>query len=188
MTRVAQLVEHLESYLGEIDVGWTTAADGADVPFSVVRFSAIETLPDCAVFSTLGLSRFPLPARRTGKRINHELMMMVPERLRTGPVPGLLQQLGSEVITSGSPLLRGDVVGPRGSLFAESVMQALYAALPVYLPDSFAEIDHIAIVWMVPISRKEAEFVVRHGWQTFESLLVDSAPDLIEVARPSIVN
>ncbi len=176
------LVGHLERFLGEIELGWSKDADGFNLPFQVVRFTP-GVLSGCSVFSTLGLSSTPLPSRRSGKPVRHEFMMIVPERLREGPVPGLLQQVGLDVLASGSALLRGDVVGPRGPLFSMSTMEALYAAIPVYLPDEFGQFENVVIVWLVPVSRSEADFVASRGWPAFEDRLVDVDPDLTDVDR-----
>ena len=182
---MAGLVDHLEGYLGEVEVGWSKDADGEKLSFQVVRFSP-DAFPGYVVFSTLGLSSSALASRRSGVPIRHEFMMMLPERLRDGPVPGLLQQVGLEVLASKSALLRGDVLGPRGPLFAMSEMEALYAAIPVYMPDGFGQWEDIVIVWLVPISRAEAEFVSSRGWPLFEERLIDVDPDLTDVDRVSM--
>lgn len=179
---MAGLIGHFERYLGEIEIGWSKDADGFELPFQVVRF-APGALSGCVVFSTLGLSSTVLPSRRSGKPVRHEFMMIVPERFREGPVPGLLQQVGLDVLASGSALLRGDVLGPHGSLLAMSKMEALYAAIPVYLPDEFGQVDDVVIVWLVPVSRSEADFVAARGWPAFEERLIDVDPDLTDVDR-----
>ncbi|MEV6873316.1 suppressor of fused domain protein [Amycolatopsis sp. NPDC051128] len=43
-----------------------------------------------------------------------------------------------------------------------------------------------AIVWIVPISRREAEFVSVNGWQRFESLLAEYDPDLLDLHREEL--
>lgn len=182
------LVDHLERYLGELEVGWSVDEDGREMPFQVVRFprgSGSGTVS----FATLGLSRYPLRSH-SGKEIRHELLMIVPDRLREGPVPALLQQIGIEVLAAAAPLLRGDVVGPRGSLLQGSPMEAVYVAMPVYFPDEFAvyedDADPIVIAWLVPISAQEAEYVKEHGWNAFEARLADTDPDLTDPFRPSL--
>jgi hypothetical protein len=109
--------------------------------------------------------------------------MILHERLAEGPVPSLLQQVGLEVLSSGEAVLRGDVIGPRGPLFAMSNMEALYAAVPVYLPDSFAQVEDVVLIWLVPISRSEAKFVAERGWPAFEERLSDVDPNLTDVDR-----
>ncbi|MBO0745953.1 MAG: suppressor of fused domain protein [Candidatus Dormibacteraeota bacterium] len=182
------LVDHLERYLGEIEGGWSVDKDGHDMPFQVVRFprgSGSGTVS----FATLGLSRYPQPSY-SGKEIRQELLMIVPDRLRDGPVPGLLQQIGMEVLAAARPLLRGEVIGPRGSLVAGSPMEAVYAAIPVYFPDDFAvyegDDEPIVIAWLVPISAREASYVKQYGWEAFEQHLAETDPDLTDVFRPSL--
>jgi len=179
------LIDHPEHYLGEIEAGWSQNADGNKMPFQVARFpwgSGSATVS----FATVGLSRHPLRSG-SGKDIRHELLMIVPDGLRDGPIPGLLQQIGTEALAADKPLLRGDVIGPRGELIAGSMMEAVYAAIPVYLPDDFAvykgEGEQVAVVWLVPISAREARYVKTRGWNEFEDLLVENDPDLTDVFR-----
>lgn len=183
------LIEHLERYLGEIEVGWSRDADGDEMPFQVVRFPQ-GSGPETVSFATVGLSRHPLRSAAGGKEIRHELLMIVPDRLRDGPVPGLLQQIGMEALSAGRPLLRGEVIGPRGELFPDSGMEAVYVAIPVYFPDEFGVCDEdgaeIVIAWLVPISANEAQYVRDHGWRTFEERLVERDPDLTDVFRASL--
>jgi hypothetical protein len=117
--------------------------------------------------------------------------MVVPKQLWSGPIPGLLQGIANEILDSRQPLLRGDVIGPRGPLVSGSDITSLYAAIPVYFPDSFASCrvgdTSIAIVWLIPISSREAAFVRENGWPAFEELLVQIDPDLTNPFRPSIV-
>jgi hypothetical protein len=62
-------------------------------------------------------------------------------------------------------------------------MEALYAAVPVYLPDEFGQFGDVVIVWLVPVSRSEADFVFVRGWPAFEERLIDIDPDLTDVDR-----
>lgn len=66
-------------------------------------------------------------------------------------------------------------------------MEALYVAMPAYLPDKFTscteETRPIAIAWLVPISASEAEYVATRGWDEFEDRLVELDPDLTDLHR-----
>jgi len=184
------LADHLERYLGTIDAGWSRDADGQEMPVEVVRFEQGER-PVVVSFATLGLSRHPLVSATSGKMIRQELVMTVPSSLHDGPAPGLLQQISIEAIAGNRALVRGEVIGPRGKLFEGSVMEAVYVAIPVHLPDEFGvfrgEDGDIVIAWLVPISAAEAEYVARHGWRALEDLFMESDPDLADVFRPSVV-
>ncbi|HEX3956225.1 MAG TPA: suppressor of fused domain protein [Trebonia sp.] len=159
------------------------------MPFQVTRHLEGQ-VPDSVAFSTVGLSKFELTSRRTRKSIRHELIMCVPDSLRDGSVPGLLQQVGLTTLRSGNALLRGDVIGPAGPVLPGSSLTALYVGVPVYFPDEFAEVEEdgktIIIAWLVPISDSEADYITEHGWRQFEHLLAEKDPDLVDVSRPSI--
>lgn len=187
---MTSLVDHLESHLGRIEVGWSESDEGEPLPFQVVRFSG-GPVEGCRVFSTLGLSRYPLLSRVSHKMIRHELVLLARRGFGDKNLPGLLQQLGLECLKDNTAYLRGDVIGPRGVLFDGSTLQALYVAMPAYFPDSFAsfqpaEGEAVVMVWLVPISAGEALFVRERGWQSFEDALLRYDPDLSDFTRPPL--
>ncbi|MGC3972356.1 MAG: suppressor of fused domain protein [Pirellulales bacterium] len=64
----------------------------------------------------------------------------------------------------------------------------LYISYPVYLPDEFAEYRSphgfdCVIAWVIPIFSSEANFARRQGWRTFEDLLTERNPDLLDFER-----
>jgi Suppressor of fused protein (SUFU) len=186
----AELIEHLEKFLGKIEEGWSTDADGRTLPFQVVRLSRAP-IADCDAFSTLGLSQHQMQSQKSGRRIAQEFVMLI-RRCRTGfGIPGLLQQVASEALKEKRALLRGEVVGPRGLLWKGGTMEALYVSLPVYLPDEFAECAisselRVVFSWLVPIGPSEARYVSARGWEAFERALVKYDPDLVDPYRKEI--
>jgi hypothetical protein len=181
------LPQHLEEFLGPIQGGWSHDADGRKMPFTVIDFAG-GPRPGTATFSTLGLNKIPLHAQTEGLHVYQELVIVVPATLRVGPVPGILQQIGREAIDRGEAFLRGSVIGPRGPLFSkDSRMEAFYVANPTCFPDEFAtyreEDRDVAMVWLIPISAAEAEFVRARGWSEFEDELTKADPDLTDIER-----
>ncbi|MDQ0577190.1 suppressor of fused domain protein [Agromyces albus] len=75
-------------------------------------------------------------------------------------------------------------------MFPGATTSALYVTAPVYFPDEFAtvrEAGHdVVIAWLVPITTSEAEYVKAHGWERFEDVLVEQAPDLIDFSRAAV--
>ncbi|MEV7404891.1 suppressor of fused domain protein [Streptomyces sp. NPDC091267] len=72
-----------------------------------------------------------------------------------------------------------------------SAAAALYAALPVYFDDDFFSVtiengSDVAIVWLVPITSAEADFVRVKGWQAFEQALAAQDPDLVDIDRAGL--
>ena len=69
-------------------------------------------------------------------------------------------------------------------------MEALFASLPAYTPDAFATCDATSprthFMWLVPITRVEAQSVTQKGWQSLEDLFVKEDPDLLNLDRPEI--
>lgn len=186
---MAELVDHLERFLGPIQEGWNLDVDGVKMPFQIVRFDK-GSGPGTISFSTLGLSRLGLPSPASSQVIRHELLFLAPDNLRDGPIPSLLQQVAMDALNGKRALLRGDVLGPQGPLLPGSPMEALYVGMPVYFPDEFGscevEGDSVVIAWLIPISKSEATYVADHGWPAFEDCLVESDPDLTDVYRSSM--
>ncbi|GAA2114870.1 suppressor of fused domain protein [Actinomadura alba] len=184
------LIDHLESRLGRIMHGWSYNPDGRPMPFRVAECSGGE-LPNVNTYVTVGLSETHLPSRVSDKSIHQELMISVPSDQADGPYPALLQQIGCHLIREESALLRGDVVGPYGPILEGSPLEAFYASLPVHHDNDFAVVEPdeegrafaIALTWLIPISRSEADYVAKLGWDAFESELEHKQPDLLDPRR-----
>lgn len=186
-------IDYLEDHLGAIECGWSADADGNKLPFQIVKFSK-GPFPDTVTYSTLGLSDVQLPSPVSNQRIRHELILVSYTSFGDGNIPGVLQRVGLDALKNGRPYLRGDVIGPYGTLFESTQLEALYVTMPVYFSDSFFTFDadesDIPIVqaWVVPITRKEANFVKQQGWSKFEDMLENSDPDLVDFHRASIIS
>lgn len=184
------LIEHLESHLGLIDAGWKDS-DGTSWGFQVLRFLS-GPIANTVTYSTLGLSDTPLPSPVSAKQVRHELLLMARPEFCDRNIPAILHQVGTEAISRSRPYLRGDVLGPRGTLIPGTGMEALYVSPPAYLPDSFAtykspEGMSCIFAWLVPITCQEAEFARTKGWEAFEDRLASVNPDLLDLGRRSIV-
>jgi hypothetical protein len=183
------LPDHIEAFLGAIEAGWSQDADGRSVAFQVVRCSG--GLAPGVPFVTLGLSHHALQSPASGRSIWQELLMVLRASDADGPAPGMLQQVGREHLASHQALLRGEVIGPRGPAVDGSVLDALYVAAPVCLPDAFAahaeDNREVVFAWLVPIATSEAEYVRKEGWQAFEDRLLDAQPDLTDLHRAPVV-
>jgi Suppressor of fused protein (SUFU) len=187
---MSHLIGHLESELGRIEAGWRDSG-GTKWPFYVLRFRG-GPIDDCVTYCTLGISEIPLKSPMSDKLIRHELFMMARPVFCDRNIPALLHQVGMEAIASGRARLRGELIGPRGTLVHGAGMAALYVTSPVYHPDSFACYSPPGnaarvIAWLVPITLAEALYVKAEGWESFELKLSEVDPDLLDLNRPSIV-
>lgn len=184
---MTSLPDHLERYLGKVHSAWRVGGDSEGSPFQVIRHEPND--PHQRVwFSSLGISTHGLEAPG-GKRIYSELLLCSCNTSILQKLPGIIEQVGIDVLKSHRPILRGEVLGPRGSLLG-SKMEALYAAPPSYLPVDFAKFvegpRRIALVWLIPITFREAQFIATLGWSSFEDLLVEFDLDLCDLNRPEV--
>lgn len=188
---VTDLVSHFESHLGPIVSGWSRDELGHELSFTVALYER-GPVSGTRTLGTLGLSKTPLPMRSPGSHVRLEVVMLYRDADGHGTLPSVLQDVCKQVLRDQRALLRGHVLGPRGPLTAGSTLEALYVAVPVYFPDTFAtfvgsDLEPIVVAWLVPISSAEAQFVRHEGWETFEQLLVAVDPDLLDLSRASIV-
>jgi Suppressor of fused protein (SUFU) len=184
---MADLIEHLESFLGLIDSG-VPGDDSTPAGVQVIRFGADVPFTGVTTWATLGLSKHHLNQSSGG--LHQELVMHVPTAQQPANIAGVLFQMAEELIRRGRGLARGEVVGPRGRLFADMEMTAVVAASPVYLPDGFA-ICHtpaapIVLTWLVPLTDAEARFALAHGWRALEAIFVEQNPDVTDLRRTSV--
>jgi hypothetical protein len=186
-------VNFLEQHLGMIEQGWNTDISGEKLPFNIVKYKG-GPFPGTVTYSTLGLSHHFLKYPQSDGNLRQELFLVADSDFGEQNIPNILQLLGTEALESHLGYLRGQVIGPRGKLFKDTDLEALYATMPVYFPRSFYEFDDgveqvpIVQVWLVPITKKEANFVLQNGWSQFEDILEEKDPDLINFKRDSIIS
>jgi hypothetical protein len=188
---VAEFVDHIERCLGPIQKGWSKYADGQRLSFQVILAGG-GPITGAQLLLTLGLSDTPLRVGKTPRRLHQELMFMI--RASDGPrnLPGLLQQVALEALTKDEAYGVGDVLGSRGELYAGSPLEALFVALPVYLPDSFHVFraegsDPIVIGWLVSVTASEAALAQSSSSSALEDQIVRFDTDLLDFERESIV-
>ncbi|MER5312914.1 suppressor of fused domain protein [Streptomyces sp. NPDC002773] len=189
---MAVLVDHLEARLGGLEGAWSAGEQSPEGAPQVGYFTG-GVLEGARSFATIGLHRTPL-ASRSGRHLHLELLGCDrPEPgEEPGPFPGVLEYVAGRLISGGQAVLRGDVLRLPMPLTPGGSMTALYAAAPVCFDEAFGSVvlengSDVAIVWLVPIGDREAEFVERNGWEAFERELVRHDPDLLDVGRAEIL-
>lgn len=185
---MADLVEHLERFLGPIE-GGTGGDASTPAGLQVIRFGADAPFTGVTTWATLGLSNHHL-AQQGGGGLHQELVMHLPNARQPANTAGVLFQVAGELIERGRGLARGELIGPRRRLFAQAEMTALVATTPVYLPDSFAVCNtpaaSVVLTWLVPLTDAEAQFAHVHGWPILEGIFVAQDPDLTDLDRTSV--
>lgn len=183
------LIEHYELSLGPIRAGWTVDANGVRLPFQIVQFDG-GPIEDMGTLVTLGYSNYRL--RLAHSRIRQELMLFARPKWIPANLPGILQQVALKAIDADLAIGVSEVLERRGELIPGTGMVALYALPPVYFPDDFHVVssalhEDIFLVWLVPITQKELNFVRTYGSEEFETTLETVDPDLLDLSRESVV-
>ncbi|MFJ6011747.1 suppressor of fused domain protein [Streptomyces sp. NPDC092952] len=188
---MAKLIDHLEGRLGRMGGAWP-ARDGAHGGCPQVAWFQGGRLPRVQAFATIGLFRTPLRAGTSERHHHLELLACDyagEDGREAGPLPSVVEFVAERMVQAEHAVLRGDVIPLPTPLPGGKT--ALYAALPVCFDDDFRSVtiengSDVAIVWLIPITTAEADFVHEKGWQAFEQELVAQDPDLIDLDRAGI--
>jgi hypothetical protein len=185
---VADLIEHLESFLGLI-TGGSRGDDATPEGVQVAWFGPDVPFGGVTTLVTVGLSRRHL-GLPNGGALHQELVMHVPTDDYPARAAGLLFQVAGEMVRRRAGLQHGQVIGPRGPLFPGSQTTAMVATSPRYLPESFAvchtESVPVVLVWLIPITTGEAEVIQTSGWGTLEQAFAAQNPGLADPARAEV--
>ena len=186
---VPGLVAHFEKFLGPVRSGWMAGPTGDRMPFQVVRWTQGSDVGSMT-YSSLGLSRHRLQGRG-GVETRQELVLLATPSLPVEYVLTVLNDAGRAALDVGRGLRQGDVLGPVAPPVPGSAMAALYVAMPDYFPDELALYEPgdgppVEVLWLVPVSAREYDFVEAYGWEAFEDLLEAQDPDLVDVYRSEI--
>jgi Suppressor of fused protein (SUFU) len=186
---VADLIEHLESFLGRI-AGGSRGDESTPDAVQVAWFGPDVPFAGVTTLVTIGLSRRRLESP-DGAAVHQELLMHVPNDEYPARAAGLLFQVAGEMVDRRAALSHGQVIGPRGPLFPGRPATAMVAISPRYLPDEFArchldESVPVVLTWLVPITSGEAEVIRQEGWETLEGAFAAEDPDLTDPDRPEV--
>jgi Suppressor of fused protein (SUFU) len=185
------LINHIEFHLGNIEYGWSENADQITQRFQIIK-TAKGPIESTTTLMTLGLSDYALKINGKEKTIRHEIVILQRKDDFHQEIVGILQQIGNHLLESCLPLLRGEFIGPLNALFEGATVNGFYVSSPAYFPDSFSSFKsshygNIVMVWLIPITLSESNFLRTNGWEAFESLLETKDPDLLNLRRKSMI-
>ena len=187
---LGRIRSHLERHLGGIRVlSQLPEAAGEEVPFAVATF-ADRPSPGAVTYSTLGLGDH-LVADLDGSRLAYELLVACQAGFGGDDLILFLMTIGREVLRRGEPLLEGTVLDLGRPLVRGASVEAVLVFEPVYFPESLALCEatnpRTALVWLVPLVRREVDFVAEHGFEALTDRFLAVDPDLLDWRRESAV-
>lgn len=181
------IIEHAEKFLGKFSRGWKErpSSDGLQVVcFEDAPFETVNSL------MTAGLSRHELMISDE-KKVRQELILSVSGNDLSEMLVSLLLFICELILGNHKAVLRGQVIRLPTEAAEKLGFGAVYCAIPVMLGDDFATFKGsqppTVIVWVVPITESEADYIDANGWSKFEDLLEERNPDLFSLGRDSII-
>jgi hypothetical protein len=180
------IAQHLGMHLGKFDQSWSSSSlVGVDV-------CMFRDQPSVGLltFATLGLSStiLQLGERRS---VRQELLLVARADEASDVFSKLLIHVAALMLHEQRALLRGDIVPLGESIIAERQVDHLYASIPVVFCDELAVLNDstppTVLVWLIPLQKKEIDFVRTVGWSEFETRLESTDPDLYDLRRESVV-
>ncbi|MFC6569004.1 suppressor of fused domain protein [Actinoplanes utahensis] len=182
---MAKLIEHLESYLGTIQGGYS-GDERTPEGVGVVSFGPDVPLPGVLTLTTLGLSRHHL-SLPDGGHVHQELLMHV-----TGEdeayIPSALWAIASRMIERGWALPHGQVI-TSGPVVPGATVTGLLAINPMFLPSGFAVCEGIeedtaaVVVWLAPLTAEEIAFAKEHGGEALVEIFTEHETNLSDLRR-----
>lgn len=182
------LLNHVEENIGTIKEGWILPKQNKNI--QVVKIEP-KDIPESNCFLSIGLSNTLYPLNRSEKKIRLELFLLLPNDHEPSYAPSIIEDAMIEMQISGKAFLRGDVIGPKGEIFENSKMTALYVAPPICFDEKTAGFkiakSEVIFMWLVPISTTESDYIKRNGWESFEDILENNEIDVLDIFRkPSV--
>lgn len=179
------LIEHIETTLGQIQRGWEVTCLGFDFQIVKIRNRDFE---EVITYMTLGFSDLILKLSES-KDVRQELIFSIYEedQEKEDLVLESIMEIATSILDNNAAILRGDVVQLHR---ANNPMYGLYATSPSFVNGDFAVFDHslppTVMVWLFPVFQKEHILIQNSDWNTFESLLEKNHTDALDFDRPSI--
>jgi hypothetical protein len=137
---------------------------------------------DAFTLATVGLCDTPL---------EQELLLCAWNAQKSDALYNTLFTVADELVTRGLPVDAGSLLELPAPIVPRSFLRHLFAFEPLYHFQEVPVIDTAAgpvqMLWLIPVTDKEAEFIEEHGPQAFDDLLAERDPDLLDLLRPSAI-
>jgi hypothetical protein len=181
---VPPLIRYLEDHLGPISSGFKVEGER-------VQLSRFENQPvhGATTLTTLGLSNHELHLADGGS-LREELIVAARKESEIDYLGRALHGIAKDILERHHALLRGDVLGPRGPVVPDSTLEAFFCIHPAYWPESFDLFEgpefEVGFLWLVPITKKESDYIANEGWKPMLDKIEAQDPDLLDLKRPSL--
>jgi Suppressor of fused protein (SUFU) len=191
MRNMDKVLEHLEKYLGTEALQSTGRSKETRDLFDA-RIGLFKNQPVTGAFTlaTIGLSKknFIQP---DNKKVRHELLFCAYDKFLSDRIYEDIFDVLGYLSDQDESIVLGQLFDCEAPIAANSLMECFLFYTPVYFKEELHVIKEIrppvVFAWIIPIHRRELEFIARHGHEKFDELLEKHNPDLLDLNRGSIV-
>lgn len=178
------VADHVRQFCGDPAQSWADDESGLLV-------GAYKNVPEqgLTTFLTAGLGSHILLQDDSQTLISQELLCTVDSAFQKLPFERLLLATAKMVVQAHKPLLRGQILGPFGRLFAEMPeikCEAFYCGCPSFFDDEFIVFGaetNLIFVELYPITAAELELIVASGPQAFEGAIESGMINILDLGR-----
>ncbi len=107
--------------------------------------------------------------------------------LRDDALRHLLFALGDFIAGSGDAAAPGMVYELPEPFVSGRQWEHLFAFQPLYHDQRLGPFEDVQFVWLIPITAEESAFIDANGPESFDALLEEHDPDLLDLSRDSVV-
>jgi hypothetical protein len=160
---------------------------------SVLEFSPKTADQDWA-YTTLGMSSFqmPYPKEWVDKRTSNRLEIFIYSNSRNEELKVLLMALAEYPFKKSTFFAQGHTVPGIQGIGGNLLMTDVLLLRPIGEPPEFEIIhtdalDHVQMLWIVPIYRSEREFIKKKGWESLLNLFYKNKAETSNFFREPVV-
>jgi len=162
---------------------------GEQAAFAVATFRD-QPVEGAFTLVTIGLSERPFRGP-SGEAVRQELLVCAWDRFFGEALYQTLFSMAHLLRESGETANPGTVYELPQPMGTEVPWRHLFLYPPGYHPDELQPIrldrGEVEVCWLIPVTPEETDFVEREGPEAFDDLLERTDPDLMDLARGSVV-
>lgn len=139
--------------------------------------------------ATIGLSETPQHGPES-EPVRQELLLCAWDGFRHDSLYSTLFSVAQLVHDSGETANPGAVLELPQPVVQGGSLRHLFVYIPIYHSDDLHAVplggEAVEVLWLIPITEKEAAFIEKNGPEAFDQLLGREDPDLLDLERPSL--
>jgi hypothetical protein len=186
MNLAGRVERHLAASLGRPALV-TDASDPSSGRPAAFRVATFDDQPVESAFTLVTLGLCERALRDDEHTVRQELVVCAWNAFRDDALRHLLFALGDFIAGSGDAAAPGMVYELPEPFVSGRQWEHLFAFQPLYHDQRLGPFEDVQFVWLIPITAEESAFIDANGPESFDALLEEHDPDLLDLSRDSVV-